>query len=140
MILMLNKVNRLKKRKEFGYIYKNGEIKYGKNMKLYFTTSKQKAVRIGLSVNNKVGHAIVRNKIKRQMRAILRELLPQILPKHNLIFMVKDSITGLSFDEIKNEIKYLLNKSNLLSDSLPKAEIETSKTEKENLSNKSIEG
>ena len=124
---MLDKSNRLKKRKEFGYIYKNGEIKYSKNMKLYFISSKQKAVRIGLSVNNKVGHAVTRNKIKRQMRAILREFLPQILPKHNLIFMVKDSIINLSFEEIKSEIKYLLNKSNLLGET--SANSENSKSE-----------
>lgn len=111
---MLNKINRLKKRKEFGYIYKHGNIKYSKNLKLFSIPSKNKIVRIGLSVSNKIGNAVCRNKIKRQLRAILKDYIPFIKAKNNLIIVVKDSITQLDFNSIKKEVEYILNKAELL--------------------------
>ena len=111
---MLKKINRLKKRKEFGYIYKHGNVKYSKNLKLYQIQSKNKNVRIGLSVNNKIGNAVCRNKIKRQLRAILKDFIPFVKSKNNLIFVVKESIIELDFNSIRNEVIYLLKKAELL--------------------------
>lgn len=111
---MLKQNNRLKKRKEFGYIYKHGNVKYSKNLKIYYITSKNKNVRIGLSVNNKIGNAVCRNKIKRQLRAILNEYIPILKNKNNLIIVVKDTIINSNFNDIKNEIDYILKKSDLL--------------------------
>ena len=108
---MLEKSNRLRKRKEFGYIYKHGESRYSKFIKLYFISSYQKKVKVGISVNNKVGKAVKRNRIKRQLRAILREILPNLKQKMNYIFVAKEGICDLSFEEIKKEVFVCLEKA-----------------------------
>ena len=110
---MLKKENRLKKRKEFGYIYRKGTKFFSKNMTLVKIKSKYENPRIGFSINAKIGKAVVRNKIKRRLRAIFREIVPQI--KYcNLIIVAQTGIVDLDFTQLKNEVIYLLNKGKVL--------------------------
>ena len=44
---MLKKVNRLRKRYQFSYVYKAGEHFSGRAMVLYKTTSKTKDIKVG---------------------------------------------------------------------------------------------
>ena len=106
---MLKSQNRLRKRKEFAYIYRKGEKFNSDNLILYKISSKYTTPRIGFSVSNKVGKAVIRNKIKRRLREIMRENIVKI-QKCNLIIVAKPSITELNFSEIKTEIQQLLSK------------------------------
>lgn len=71
-------LNRLKKRKEFVSVAKAGH-------KVVTTTfvlqamggAGHDAVRAGFTVTKKVGNAVVRNRIRRRMRAAAAEVLPQ---------------------------------------------------------------
>ena len=107
---MLKEQNRIKKRKEFGYIHKNGNPIFGTNMVLLFTENKFKKVRVGFSVSKKVGKAHIRNKIKRQLRAIVREYMPNILTSTNYVIIAKPTIVDLSFDKMKKECVKLFTK------------------------------
>lgn len=110
---MLNAKNRLKKRKEFAYIYKKGTKVYGQHLCIFFVPSKIPSPKIGISVANKVGHAVVRNHIKRQIRHIMREFVPQIKNK-NIVVMVYPEIVGTSFENLKQNIKKTLEKGNII--------------------------
>ena len=110
---MLKIQNRLKKRKEFAYIYRKGERFHTTNITLYKIASKYPNPKIGFSVNNKVGKAVVRNKVKRRLREIVKEFLPSI-SKCNLIFVVKPSIIELDFEQMKSEVKQILTKGKIL--------------------------
>lgn len=110
---MLPSQNRLKKRKEFAYIYKNGKKINSKNLSLVFVSSKKMETRIGISVSNKVGKAVSRNKIKRQIREVIRFFLKNLKNHQNFILVAKPSITSCCFEDIKKEVFYLLNKGNL---------------------------
>ncbi len=114
---MLKIENRLKKRKEFAYIYKKGVKTYGQNITCYKVPSKYPTPRIGFSVSNKVGKAVVRNKVKRRMRAIVSEIVPQI-KNCNIVFVAHPSIVNLEFDQIKNEIKSLLIKGKIIDENI----------------------
>ena len=70
---MLSSVNRLKKRKEFAYLYNHGTAKHTANLTLVYNQTKSRALKIGFSVAKKIGKAHVRNLVKRRLRAILRE-------------------------------------------------------------------
>ncbi len=110
---MLNAQNRLRKRKEFAYIYRKGEKFNTPNLTLYQVHSKYPTPRIGFSVSNKIGKAVVRNKIKRQLREIIRNYIPQI--KHcNLILVAKPTITKIDFQSLKNEVGKILSKGKVL--------------------------
>ncbi|MBQ4558373.1 MAG: ribonuclease P protein component [Clostridia bacterium] len=109
---MLSKQNRLKKRKEFGYIYKNGEAFHSKSVTLYAIDSKFKTLKIGFSVSKKVGKAYLRNKIKRQLRSIIREELSKLQDHKNYILVAKTAIAELGYDEIRRDVLYVLGKVN----------------------------
>ena len=57
-------------------MYKKGETARGKHFTLVFVRGKD-APRIGVSVGNKVGHAVVRNKLKRRIRAVIGSKIPR---------------------------------------------------------------
>ena len=113
---MLPKKNRLKKRKEFAYIYKNGKKFNSKNLSLILTQSKLTDTKIGFSVSNKVGKAVVRNKIKRQLRAIVRKQLKQMRIHQNFVIIAHPTIVECDFSKIEAEVLYLLKKGNVLND------------------------
>ena len=112
---MLNAKNRLKKRKEFGYIYKKGTKVYGQHLCIFFVPSKISTPKIGISVANKVGNAVVRNKLKRQIRHIMREFVPKIR-NVNLIIMVYPEIVGTTFINLHNNIQKTLQKGKIISE------------------------
>ncbi len=69
--------------------------------------------RVGISVSNKVGHAVVRNKLKRRIRAVLRQTIKDIAPCQ-AVLTVKPEAGGLDYESVQSEVLALLVKSELL--------------------------
>ncbi|MDY5041354.1 MAG: ribonuclease P protein component [Eubacteriales bacterium] len=111
---MLNEVNRLTKRKEFGYIYKHGKYCYNNYLTLMYVPTKLKQPRIGFSVSKKTGKAWLRNKTKRQLRDIVRKMIDSINPCYNYVFITKPEITTLDYNKIKEAVVDVLTKANLV--------------------------
>lgn len=113
---MLPQKNRLKKRKEFAYIHKNGTKIHSKNLSLTYTQSKFINTRVGFVVSNKVGNAVVRNQVKRRMRETIRQQLNNMRTHQNLVFIAHPSIVECDFSNIKEEITQVLNRGKLLNE------------------------
>ena len=99
---MLNRINRLKKRYQFNYVYKSGEHFSGEHMVLYVVSSKTKNIKVGLAVTKKVGHAVVRNKIRRRLREIIKKQVPNLKQNNNIIVVARDNISSASFEKLSN--------------------------------------
>lgn len=112
----MKKENRLKKRKQFKWTFKNGQAQSSKHLTMIFVDSKARDVKIGFSVTKKVGNAVVRNRKKRQLREAVTHLLPNIKNCHTIIFVAKPNIVNASFAEIEEELMSLLKKANLQRD------------------------
>ena len=110
---MLSSVNRLRKRKEFSYLYNNGTAKHSAHITLVYLPTKHRPLKIGFSIGKKIGKAYMRNLIKRRMRAIVRELVPSLPDNYNMVFIAKAGINEISFAELKNEIMLVVEKSGL---------------------------
>lgn len=76
---------------------------------------KGKSLKIGFSVSNKVGCAVKRNKLKRRLRAVCRELTPFIDPAQ-IVIVARPAAADCTFDEIKSEIGRLFAKAKLIKD------------------------
>lgn len=101
--------HRLRKDRQFTYIYKKGVRKNTRFLALFIKDSKFKCYKIGYSVSKKIGKANVRNKIKRRMKEIVRT---NNFAKDykNYVLMAKQGIENLTFEELYNEIKEVFDK------------------------------
>ena len=110
---MLKRINRLKKRYQFNYVYKSGEHFSGEHMVLYVVSSKTKNIKIGLAVTKKIGKAVVRNRVRRQLREIIKKQVPVLKQNYNIIVVARENITTASFENLSNEFLKLVKKANL---------------------------
>lgn len=101
--------HRLKKNKQFSYIYKKGIRKSSKNLSLFIVQSKFSSYKIGYSISKKIGKANVRNKLKRRMKEIVRNNNIAKIHK-NYVLMAKTGVEKLSFDDLKKEIIGIFSK------------------------------
>lgn len=113
---MLDSINRLRKRKEFAYLYNNGGAKHSGHITIVSLPTKNRPLKIGFSVGKKIGKAHIRNLVKRRMRACVREFVPNIKDNYNVVFICKNGIETISFDEIKKEVDMLISKAGLYKD------------------------
>ena len=111
---MLKKINRLKKRYQFQYIYKEGKFISEKAVTLHYVASKTKNIKIGFAVTKKIGHAIKRNLIRRRLREIMKKNLPLLKQNYNIIIVAKEQIIETEFINLEKQILNLLKKADLL--------------------------
>ena len=110
---MLSKQFRLKKKYQFNYVYRVGKSVGGKLMILYYCPSKNINVKVGISVSKKLGHAVVRNRTKRRIREAIYPHLTKLKPNFNVVVIAKNAIANASFNDINNELNYLLKKAKI---------------------------
>lgn len=111
---MLAKQNRLKKRKEFSYIYKKGSYSACKTLSIIYCKGYKKPCKIGFSVSSKIGDAVTRNSVKRKMREAVRPLVEKLDNSYNYIIVAREGIQNCTYAEIQKSIIYCLNKAGLI--------------------------
>jgi len=69
--------------------------------------------RIGFTVTRKVGKAVVRNRARRRLREVVRQLPPGLLrPGHDYVFIARDSTATCDFAELMQQTAQALRKLN----------------------------
>lgn len=102
---MLPKINRIKKKKDFEIISKNG-----KNIKSNLFILKVLPNNFGISrfafvISQKVSKkAVVRNKIRRRLSKVIEKKIKEIKPGIDIVFIVLKAIETNSFLEIEKEV------------------------------------
>jgi ribonuclease P protein component len=134
----LPKVYRLKSRKDFQAVFREGIRRHGPNFTLRalrasqakisgveaaLTSAQQTDVfplqppKIGISVSTKVNkRAVVRNRLKRQISAAIYQLLPKMKPGWRLVVVVKPTIVESKCvtQEFLQELEQLLAQAEVL--------------------------
>lgn len=108
---MLKREYRLKKKYMFNYCYRVGKVVRSKSCLLYYTPSKNKFVKVGISVSKKVGGAVKRNRARRVIREAITPFLETINQNFNLIIVARENILEFSFADLKKDIEYMLTKA-----------------------------
>lgn len=112
---MLPKSHRLKKKKDFDRVFKKGKGFNNNFLFLKIKRNKLSVSRFGFVVPLKVSSkATVRNKTKRRLREIVRELLPQITSGFDGVWVAQPGAETCSFEELKSEVKKILHTANIL--------------------------
>ena len=120
--MSLPKPHRLRRRQDFQKVYQHGKRHQQVHLTLrslrYLPDSDPEnlpATRFGISVSTKVSKkAVVRNLLKRQVKAALRQLLPQITSGWSVVIGVRPSAQGCEYVEILRELEQLLAAAEVL--------------------------
>lgn len=114
----LAKVNRLRSYRDFRQVYESGK-KYESAHLIIWALLDSEIVsnepKIGIVVSQKVSKkAVTRNRIKRQIKGIIRGLLPQIDKGVKIVIIVKTTARECQFNQFLRELKELLLKANII--------------------------
>jgi ribonuclease P protein component len=110
---MLAKAQRIRQGQDFRDIYKNGARIHGRYILLFYRPGTEANSRIGFVVSNKVGHAVVRNRFKRRLRAMLRQMLPELKNPYDIVINARPNITASSSEELRKDLLLALKKAKL---------------------------
>ena len=99
--------NRIKKYSEFQKVIEEGEVKKTCFFVSYTINNDLGYSRFGISVPKKTGNAVVRNRIKRQVRSAIGQST-KFEKAIDMVLIVRKNYDTNSFDQILSEIKELL--------------------------------
>jgi len=113
---MLPSQNRLTKRKDIEAVFRHGNFFSFGDISLRVSENKSKETRIGIIAGLKFSKkAIERNRIKRQIREIIRAKSGQIKKGFDVVIMPKKPYKGrLDKKDLEKLIEEVLKKSNLI--------------------------
>lgn len=112
---MLPKINRLRRKKDFEIVFKKGKTFKEDFLILKFFPNQKKNSRFGVIVSQKVSKkATIRNKIKRRIKASIRQKISKIKDGLDIVFLVLPGLETKDFWEIEEIINKLLKKAKLI--------------------------
>lgn len=72
-------------------------------------------IQVGISISKKVSkRAVVRNRIKRQLKAIVRPLLPRLESGLRMVILVRSEALTYEYGQFLQELEQLLVKAEVL--------------------------
>jgi len=94
------------KKEDIIFLYKNGRKIYSDNFIVFFLPYKEmkSAVVVSKKISKK---AVVRNKIKRRVRHICRDMLKN----GKYVIVVKKDVSNIEFEKLRNDFKKIINKT-----------------------------
>lgn len=112
---MLKAENRLRHDQDFKNVFNKGRSVFDAVCGLKFAKNRHDYSRFAVVVGTKVSKsAVVRNRVRRQYRAILRENLPKILPGFDVILLTSSKAIEPSSQEKREKLFAALKKARLL--------------------------
>jgi ribonuclease P protein component len=120
----LRKSYRVKTEKDFQEVFENGKSTANRAFVIYVLAKpNNKHFRVGISVGKKVGHtAVVRNRLKRYIRAALTEAKPRIQPQADFLVIARPYVRDFSMKQVEKNLFHALRLANLLEDESEKIE------------------
>ncbi len=98
----MKKAYRVRKNQEFTKIIAKKHTRSSKNFVIHYDTRALDHSRIGISVSKKLGNAVIRNKVKRQVREMVKDLDFYELPHDYIIIVRKGYFEGCFADNKKD--------------------------------------
>lgn len=105
----MKKEFRVRKNEDFSRIIKKKQSMANRSFIIYYLQNDLDHARIGISVSKKLGKAVIRNKIKRQVRMMLQQTI-NFDDNYDYIVIIRNKYLDLDFNSNLNELKYLYKK------------------------------
>lgn len=107
----MKKINVVKKNEDFKKILDMKKTIGNRYMVVYYNENNIYRNRYGISVSKKLGNAVIRNKIKRQVKNIIDKHENLFKKNQDYIIIIKKAFLDLTFQEKEKSIVNLLKHS-----------------------------
>lgn len=105
----MKKINRIKKSDDFLLTIKKGKTYRSDYYTVHISNNNLSYIRIGLSVSSKLGNAVTRNLIKRQVRSMCDSLLNYSDYSLDIVIVVRKPYLDGNFNDNKSHLSDLLS-------------------------------
>lgn len=105
----MKKKNRIKKSQEFQTIIGNRCYESCRSMSVYAKARTEDETRVGISVSKKLGHAVQRNLIKRQLRMMVHEVI-DLNDDLDYVIIVRVGFCDQSYQDNKKDLERCVKK------------------------------
>lgn len=110
----MKKINRVRKSQEFQKLIHTGKKTANAQFALYYLPKKEEMNRIGITLSKKIGNAVERNKLKRQVRMMCQDLIDFETCAYDAIIIVRFAYKNHDYQTNKNSLEKLFNKATML--------------------------
>jgi len=107
----MKKLYRIRKNEEFSRIIGERHSTSSANFVLYSSLKKEENARVGISVSKKLGDAVDRNRIKRQVREMIRALFDFENSTKDIIIIVRSPFLNGSYQDNLADLEKLIKKA-----------------------------
>ena len=112
---MFSPKNRLRNKKDFDRVFKKGKGYKQGFLFLKVLNNDLGFNRFGIIVSKKISNkAVVRNKMKRQLREILKRKIERIKKGLDIVFLTNSGIEKQSLKDIDQEVEEILKKAGII--------------------------
>ena len=105
----MKKERRIKKSEEFQSMIKNKKHIASNLFVIYYKQKEEEKNRVGISVSKKLGNAVVRNKLKRQVRMMVQEI-GCLESDVDILILVRKAYLANTYDINKKGLETLVKK------------------------------
>lgn len=118
---MLPKEHRLRRNRDFNRVFKKGKSFFVQEIGIKSLPNNLEVTKIGIVVSTKLTKkAVERNRLKRQLREVIRHALPEIREGFDLMIITRPGILGKSYREIDEVVRKILGRLRLLKSQISK--------------------
>jgi ribonuclease P protein component len=101
--------HRLRKHSEFEIVYNSGRRHFSSALTAFYVlrteaTAGEQGPRIGLTVGRQMGNAVIRNRIKRRMRAAVEHNLERLTSAVDVVINPKKAVLEMDFEQLCSEV------------------------------------
>ena len=94
---------------DFEKIMENGKVKKNYSFVIYSLNNETSKDKYGISVSKKIGNAVIRNKYKRKLRAIIDNYKKHYVNSSDYIIILRKEAIDCDYELLKKELFSLIN-------------------------------
>ena len=102
-------INRIKASEDFALTIKKGKAQRDQSYVIHYSENELNYVRVGISVSSKLGNAVARNHIKRQIRSMCDALIEYENHSFDIVIVAKQNYLNNSYNDNKESLRKLLH-------------------------------